>query len=140
MRPQRDKSGGGGHRGVMIDTDLCFTSATALASLMRGGSVSPVEVMRNAIAQIEAVNPALNCFCFVYPEEALAKARQAEDAIRRGAALGALHGVPIAIKDFTPTRGKRTTLGSRVYENWIPDRDAVVVERLLAAGAIIIGK
>ena len=124
----------------MADIDLAYKSARELASLYRMNLVSPVEVVRNALARIDDVNAALNCFCFTYPEEALDRARTAEAAIRTGKSLGALHGVPIAIKDFTPTRGKRTTLGSFVYENWVPDHDAVVVERLLAAGVILVGK
>ena len=124
----------------MVDIELCHKSALELARGIREGSLSAAEVVSNALARIEAANAALNCFCFVYPDEALAKARAADDMVRTGKKLGPLHGVPIAVKDFTPTRGKRTTLGSYVYENWIPGHDAVVVERLLAAGAILVGK
>jgi Asp-tRNA(Asn)/Glu-tRNA(Gln) amidotransferase A subunit family amidase len=124
----------------MPDIELAFKSAVEIAARYRDGTISPVEVVRNALDRIEAVNAALNCFCFVYRDEALAQARIAEEAIQAGRALGALHGLPVAIKDFTPTRGKRTTLGSFVYENWIPDHDAVVAERLIAAGAILVGK
>ena len=84
--------------------------------------------------------PKLNCFCFVYPEEALQKARAAEAAVTAGKPLGPLHGVPIAIKDLTPTKGKRTTLGSYSHEHWVPDYDAAIVEKLTAAGAIMVGK
>jgi Asp-tRNA(Asn)/Glu-tRNA(Gln) amidotransferase A subunit family amidase len=69
------------------------------------------------LARIEIVNPTLNCFCFVYTEEAMTLAREADVKLRSGALVGSLHGVPIAVKDFTPTRGKRTILGSRVYED-----------------------
>jgi Asp-tRNA(Asn)/Glu-tRNA(Gln) amidotransferase A subunit family amidase len=82
----------------------------------------------------------LNCFCFVYPDEAMTLAHEAQRALEAGAAVGPLHGVPIAIKDLTPTQGKRTTMGSYAYEQWIPDRSALLVERLLAAGAIMVGK
>ncbi|NJR43388.1 MAG: amidase, partial [Akkermansiaceae bacterium] len=61
-------------------------------------------------------------------------------AVMRGDEVGPLHGIPIAIKDLTPTRGKRTTMGSRTHEHWVPDRSAVIVDRLLGAGAILIGK
>ena len=124
----------------MADLDLCYTPATELAARIRDRKLSPVELMKNTLARIEAVNPKLNCFCFVYPEEALAKARAAEQAVTEGRALGPLHGVPIAIKDLTPTKGKRTTLGSYTHENWVPDRNAVIVDRLEAAGAIMVGK
>ncbi|HEX6092539.1 MAG TPA: amidase, partial [Dongiaceae bacterium] len=124
----------------MADLDLCYTPATELAARIRDRKLSPVELMKNTLARIEAVNPKLNCFCFVYPEEALAKARAAEQAVMEGRILGPLHGVPIAIKDLTPTKGKRTTLGSYTHENWVPDRNAVIVDRLDAAGAIMVGK
>ncbi len=124
----------------MADLDLCYTPATELAARIRDRKLSPVELMKNTLARIEAVNPKLNCFCFVYPEEALAKARAAEQAVTEGRTLGPLHGVPIAIKDLTPTKGKRTTLGSYTHENWVPDRNAVIVDRLEAAGAIMVGK
>jgi len=99
-----------------------------------------VEVVAASLARIEQVNPRLNCFCFVYPDEALALAHEADRALGAGARVGPLHGVPIAIKDLTPTKGKRTTLGSYAYEHWIPDRSALLVERLLGAGAIMVGK
>jgi Asp-tRNA(Asn)/Glu-tRNA(Gln) amidotransferase A subunit family amidase len=124
----------------MADLDLCYTPATELAARIRGRKLSPVDLMRNTLARIEEINPKLNCFCFVYPEEALAKAREAEKAVADGRTLGPLHGIPIAIKDLTPTKGKRTTLGSYTHENWIPDRNAVIVDRLQAAGAIMVGK
>ena len=123
-----------------IDLDLCYTPATELARLIRAKKLSPVELTRNSLARIEAVNPALNCFCFVYPEEALAKAKAAETAVMRGQTLGPLHGVPFAIKDLTPTKGKRTTLGSKAYEHNLPDHDAPIVEALDGAGGIMVGK
>jgi Asp-tRNA(Asn)/Glu-tRNA(Gln) amidotransferase A subunit family amidase len=125
---------------MTVDLDLAYTTATDLADKIRSKAVSPVEVVANALARIEAVNPKLNCFCVTYPEEALAKAREAEQAVMSGAPLRPLHGVPIAIKDLTPTRGKRTTLGSYAYEDWVPDEDAPIVEALLGAGAIMVGK
>jgi len=120
--------------------DLRFQSAIESARLIRAKKLSPVELVEASLRRIEEVNPALNCFCFVYPEEALAAARTAEAAAMAGEALGPLHGVPIAIKDLTPTKGKVTTQGSYIHEHWVPDHDAVVVERLLAAGAILVGK
>ena len=124
----------------MPDLDLSYTPATRLAALIREKKLSPVEVIENSLARIAEVDRALNCFCFTYPEEALEKARAAEAAVMAGAALGPLHGVPIAIKDLTPTAGKRTTRGSFIHEHDVPDADAIVVERLLAAGAILVGK
>ncbi|MEM7225152.1 MAG: amidase [Pseudomonadota bacterium] len=124
----------------MSDQELVFRSAAELADLVRRREVSPVAVVEAALSRIEEVNPALNCFCFIYPEEALEAARAAERAVLAGEDLGPLHGVPVAVKDLTPTKGKRTTLGSHVFEQWVPEHDAVVVERLAAAGAILVGK
>ena len=124
----------------MADLDLCYTPATVLARRIATGKLSPVDLVRNALARIEEINPKLNCFCFVYPEEALKQARAAERAVKAGRKLGPLHGIPIAIKDLTPTKGKRTTLGSYTHEHWVPDHDAAIVEKLAAAGAILIGK
>ena len=120
--------------------DLIYTSALELAARIRDKQLSPVEAVQRSIDRIEALNPILNCFCFTYFEEALELAREAERAVVDGEALGLLHGVPIAIKDVTPTKGKRTTRGSKMYEHWVPDHDAVMVQRLLGAGAIMVGK
>ncbi len=124
----------------MAETEPWRLTAVELAQGIAARSLSPVEVMENALARIAAVQPALNAFCFVYPEEALAAARVAEQAVMAGDALGPLHGVPIAIKDFTPTKGKTTTRGSYAFADWVPERDALIVERLRAAGAILVGK
>ena len=124
----------------MSDPELCRLSAADIAALVRAKELSPVEVVQNCLERIEEVNPRLNCFCFVYADEALAAARAAEEAVMGGEPLGPLHGVPVAFKDMTPTKGKRTTLGSYLYEHWVPDRDAAIVERLLGAGAIMVGK
>jgi len=131
---------GGGPRYAMTDLDLAYMPATEMAQSIRDGELSPVEVIRNSLARIEEVNPVLNCFCFVYPEEALAQAQAVEEALAAGRALGPLAGLPVAIKDFTPTRGKITTRGSRTFADWVPDYDALIVERLRAAGAILVGK
>ncbi|MDQ3858632.1 MAG: amidase [Actinomycetota bacterium] len=114
--------------------------AGELARLIRARELSPVELVEASLDRIEEVNPKLNCFCFVYPEEALANARAAEAAVETHESLGPLHGVPIAIKDLTPTKGKRTTMGSYAFEHWVPDESALIVERLLGAGAIMVGK
>jgi Asp-tRNA(Asn)/Glu-tRNA(Gln) amidotransferase A subunit family amidase len=124
----------------MADLDLCFTPATILADRIRRRELSPVEVVSNALARIGDVNPTLNCFVFVYEQEALDQARRAEHAVMRGDRVGPLHGVPIAFKDLTPTAGKRTTMGSYAFEHYVPTSSALLVERLVAAGAIMVGK
>lgn len=124
----------------MADLDLCFTPASELTRLICSKELSPVEIVANALERIGAVNPAINAFCFVYGDEAMAEARRAEDALAGDRALGPLHGVPVALKDSTPIEGKTATSGSRVFERWVAERDSVLVERLRAAGAIILGK
>jgi aspartyl-tRNA(Asn)/glutamyl-tRNA(Gln) amidotransferase subunit A len=124
----------------MAATDLCFMSATELAAAIRAKKVSPVEVMEAVLVQIERLNPQLNAFCLVTAESARQAAREAELAVMRGETLGALHGVPVSIKDLVITKGMRTMRGSKLYEQDVPTEDAPVVERLKAAGAIVLGK
>src|SRR3989441_1224298 len=121
--------------------DLCFTPASRLTALIRQRKVSPLDATQAVLAQIERVNPKVNAYCTVAAEAALADARKATAAVtRRSARLGALHGVPVSIKDLTPTRGIRTTWGSKIYEHHVPTEDGLIVERLRAAGAIVVGK
>lgn len=120
--------------------ELCRRSATELAALLRAGEVSAREVMAAHLERIEVTRTILNAFCFVYAEEAQMAAKAADDAFARGADLPPLHGVPIAIKDFTPTAGRITTRGSVGLRDWVPDHDAPIVERLRAAGTIVLGK
>ena len=123
----------------MADLDLCYTPAHELARMYRASEISPVKIIQNCLDRIHEVNGTLNCFCFTYPDEALEKASAAEQALKSGNARP-LEGIPVAIKDFTPTRGKVTTRGSKLLENWVPDWNPVLVERLEAAGAIMVGK
>jgi len=120
--------------------DLCFLSATELARLIRTREVSCEEVMRAHLEQIERVNPMVNAIVTLLPERALDDARMADGAIASGKPLGPLHGLPVAHKDLLVTKGIRTTFGSPIYQDFVPDTDAILVERLHAAGAITIGK
>ena len=121
--------------------DLTFTSATTLAALYRAGKASPVEVMQAVLDRIDRVNPRVNAIVTLARESALDEARRATARLRRrGAAIPPLLGIPVGIKDVTATRGLRTTHGSKLFEDHVPDADALVVERLRAAGAIVIGK
>jgi amidase len=120
--------------------DLCFLSATELAHLIRTREVSCEEVMRVHLEQIEQVNPTVNAIVTLLPERALDGARTADRAIASGQPLGPLHGLPVAHKDLLVTKGIRTTFGSPIYQDFVPDTDAILVERLRAAGAITIGK
>jgi aspartyl-tRNA(Asn)/glutamyl-tRNA(Gln) amidotransferase subunit A len=102
--------------------------------------IKPSEVMEVVLARIEKVNPKLNAFCTWDPDSAMAQARKADDLMARGKARGLLFGIPVSVKDLIFTKGIRTTFGSKMHESFVPDRDEVVVERLKAAGAIILGK
>ena len=124
----------------MEATELCYTPATQLAAAIRTKQVSPVEVVDAVLARIERLNPRLNAYCTVTADLARATARAAEAAVLRREALGPLHGVPYSLKDLTPTQGIRTTFGSKIFEHHVPTEDAILVERLRAAGGILLGK
>jgi len=117
--------------------DLCFASARKLARLVRTRKVSATEVMRAFIAQIERVNPKVNAIVTFLPEQALQQAKALE---RKKSFHGTLAGLPIAYKDLLNTKGIRTTMGSLVHKDNVPAEDALIVERLKAAGAITLGK
>ena len=119
---------------------LTRKSARELASLIRTRAVSPVEVLDAHLAAIERLNPKLNAIVTLAADQARIAARAAEDAVMRGETLGPLHGLPIGIKDVTLTAGIRTTFGSPLFKDNVPDEDAEVVRRLKAAGAIVLAK
>jgi Asp-tRNA(Asn)/Glu-tRNA(Gln) amidotransferase A subunit family amidase len=121
-------------------TELCFLPAIELAARIRRREVSPVEVVAAFLHRIEARNPLVNAYTLVLAEAATEAARRAEAAVMSGAPLGALHGVPVAIKDLDDVAGVPTSMGSLAVKNRVPKRSAAMVERLLAAGAIILGK
>jgi aspartyl-tRNA(Asn)/glutamyl-tRNA(Gln) amidotransferase subunit A len=124
----------------MASDDLCWLPALEMAALIREKKISPVDVTEAVLARIERVNPALNAFCTVSAEEARDAAQAAEVAVMTGEELGALHGVPVSIKDLVFTRRVATTGGSRLFAEHVPEEDAVCVERLKGAGAVLIGK
>ncbi len=124
----------------MPSEDLCFQPAHELVRRIRAREVSAVEVMDAHIAQIERVNPAVNAIVTFLPEPARKQARAVDEAIARGEDPGPLGGLPVAHKDLTPAKGIRTTFGSPIFKDFIPDADAIIVERLNKAGAITIGK
>jgi len=118
-------------------TDLCFQSAKKLARLVRARQLSATEVVRAFIAQIERVNPKVNAIVTFLPEQALKEAKALD---RKNGKKPPLAGLPIAYKDLVPTKGIRTTFGSLVFKDNVPKEDALLVERLKAAGAITLGK
>ena len=122
-------------------TEIAFAAARALAALLADRDVSAVEVMGAFLGQIERVNSSVNAIVTLRPaEELLADAAAADRKLAAGDAVGPLHGLPIAIKDLSLTRGLRTTFGSTLYRNFVPTSDELYVERLRRAGAIVIGK
>ena len=124
----------------MDAAELCYMTATEMAAAIRAKKLSPVEVVDAVLSRIDRLNPTLNAYCTVTHEEARAAAKAAEAAVMRGEASGILHGVPVSIKDLVMTKGVRTTWGSKIFEHFVPEEDAPVVERLKGAGAIVLGK
>ena len=114
--------------------------ASELARRIRQKNIGVIEVVEAHLVAIEKLNPVINAFCTVAAEMALEQADAAEKALTRGDQVGPLHGVPIGIKDLTPTAGIRTTWGSILFRDHVPAEDAEVVVRLKRAGAIIVGK
>lgn len=124
----------------MDQTDLCYLSATDLAAKVRAREVSPIEVVDAFLARIERVNPRVNAYVTVTADAARSAARDLEQFLARGEDIGPLGGVPVSIKDVLATKGVRTTRGSLLFADAVPSEDAPVVERLRAAGAIVLGK
>lgn len=124
----------------MSQDEVCFWSASTMAAAIARKDVSPVEVVEAVLAQIERLNPSLNAYCTITAEAARQAARQAEQQVMRGESLGLLHGVPVSVKDTLWTAGMRTTMGSAIYADFVPTEDALIVARLKAAGAIVVGK
>ena len=120
--------------------ELLDLSLVEVARLIKRREVSPVEVVEATLARIEAVNGKLAAYITVFDEQARQVARAAETMIAAGHDLGPLHGVPIALKDNVATKGQRTTAGSRILADWLPDHDATVTNRLRRAGAVFTGK
>lgn len=122
-----------------MSDDLCFMPATEMLARFRDRSLSPVEVTTAVLERIEEVDPEINAYVTVTAELAVEQAKQAEQSWSAGIA-GDLLGVPISIKDLTATKGIRTTRGSKLYEHWVPDSDAIFVERVKNAGSVMLGK
>jgi amidase len=126
-------------RGLLV-SDLCLHSAIELAGMLRRREVSAREVVSAHIARIEAVDPSINAVITRTFDAALAAAAAADGALASGRPVGLLHGLPVAHKDLADTAGVRTTYGSPLFAEHVPDQDALVVSRMAAAGAISLGK
>ena len=115
-------------------------TAIEMAALVLKKDVSPVELVQSALAAIAVTEPALNAYSEVFAEAALDQAKVLESEARQGSFRGALHGVPFAVKDLLQVKGTNTRRGSRLYVNDKASETAPLVERLQAAGAIMVGK
>jgi len=124
----------------MALNDVPFASITELADAYRNKSLSPVEVTRQMIERIERLEPTLRSYVTVTADLALEQARKAEEEIGSGLIRGPMHGVPVGIKDLCETKGVKTTWGSRIFADHVPDADCTVVSKLYDAGAIMLGK
>ncbi len=124
----------------MTGNEICYLTAREIRDRIRNRDLSAVEVMEAHLAQIEKVNPTVNAIVTLHPDLAIEGAKAADEAISNGDDLGPLHGLPTAVKDLTLTKGIRTTFGSPIYKDNVPEKDAIIVERIKKAGAIIIGK
>ena len=124
----------------MDPSELVFLSIADAVELVAGRQLSPVEIVDAHLRRIDATDGALNSFITLLRDESMAAAREAEGAIGSGGYIGPLHGLPIGLKDLYYTKGIRTTMGSKIMGEFVPDADAAVTERFHAAGAIVIGK
>jgi aspartyl-tRNA(Asn)/glutamyl-tRNA(Gln) amidotransferase subunit A len=124
----------------MARDDLCVQPLSAVSDLIRNRDVSPVEVTDAVLDRIGRLGPELNCYITVAAGEARRRAQELEELLRAGTYLGPLHGIPVSLKDNIPVAGVRTTAGSPILADWIPDANATVVNRLRESGAVIIAK
>src|SRR5512137_2186038 len=124
----------------MAADELTLLSIAEAGEQLRRRTLSPVELTQAYLARIQAEDAAARCYITVLQGEALAAAATAEREIASGRYRGPLHGIPVALKDLVMTRGIRTTCGSRILKDWVPDVDGTVAARLAEAGAILLGK
>ncbi|WP_034287102.1 amidase [Amycolatopsis benzoatilytica] len=120
--------------------EICYLPARRLAHRLRAGELSAREVVQAHLDRIEQVNPQVNAIVTVTAERALAEAAAADERLARGEAVGPLHGIPVAHKETHDVAGVRTTYGSPLFADHVPDTDTLVVERIRSAGAIMLGK
>lgn len=124
----------------MDDETICWMPARAMAAAIAAGDLTATAVLEAHLAQIARVNPMVNAIVTLDADGARAQARAADAAVAAGRPLGPLHGLPVAVKDLEDTAGMRTTYGSEIFAGHVPDADGLLVERLRAAGAIVVGK
>ena len=120
--------------------DVCLLTALEMASMLSRGEISARELLQAHLERIERINPLVNALVTLTPETAVERAAAADQAHARGESLGLLHGLPVAHKDLALTAGVRTTFGSLVFADFVPDVDSLIVERQQRAGAVAVGK
>jgi len=123
-----------------VAPELCYLTIAEAAAGIRRREYSPVELTQACLERIQAIDGRLHSFITVTAELAVEQARQSENELASGMDRGPLHGIPVALKDLYATKGIRTTCHSRVLENWVPDYDATAAAKLVAAGAVLLGK
>jgi len=120
--------------------DICLLSAREMVRRIREKDLSARDVLSAHLSQIERVNPKVNAIVTLVADQAMERARQLDESLAAGRMPGPLHGLPIAHKDLQPTKGIRTTFGSRIFKDFVPTQDSLLVERIRNAGAVVVGK
>jgi len=124
----------------MRKEDICFMSAFEMREKIETQELSSIEITETIIERIKRINPIINAYCTPTFELARETAKKADEAVKKGERLGLLHGIPTSIKDLMQIKGIRTTYGSKLYEDFIPEQDDIAVQRLIKAGSVILGK
>lgn len=124
----------------MNKEDICFMSAFDMREKIKTQELSSTEITETIIERIEKINPIINAYCTPTFELARETAKKADEIVKKGEKLGLLHGIPTSIKDLMQIKGIRTTYGSKLYEDFIPEQDDIAVQRLIKAGSVILGK
>jgi len=124
----------------MNKKDICFMPAWEMGEKIKAQELSSLEITEMIIERIEKINPIINAYCTTTFNLARELAKKADEAVKKGEKLGLLHGIPTSIKDLMYTKGIRTTWGSKIYENFVPEDDEIAVKRLKDAGCVILGK
>ena len=124
----------------LVNESLCTQTLDQLAPQIKSGKLTSVALTKAYLERIEALDPKVNCFVTVTRHLALEQAEKADQEIKARKYRGPLHGIPYAVKDLVATKGIRTTWGSRLFVNQVPDHDGTVIEKLRDAGAVLLGK
>ena len=124
----------------MNKEEICYMSACEMTEKIKSQEITSEEITETIIERIEQINPKINAYCITTFDLAREIAKKADDAVKKSENLGILHGIPTSIKDLMEIGGYRTTFGSKLYENYISEKDEITVKRLKDAGAVILGK